>query len=98
MEADAIVGASTIMAGLLREANQPDSFCANSSSRIKAWQTLAKIKGMDAPRAPAPKDATPGGGVMLVPIAVHPEEWEEHARRSQKELKNAVILDAEIVR
>lgn len=96
-EAEAVVSAGQIVAAVWREANRPDSLCANSSSRISALGLLARIKGLTAPKGSAPTHA-PNGGVMIVPVAIHPDEWENHARQTQRELKNAVTIDAEIVR
>lgn len=96
MEAEAIVSGSRIVAGLLKEANAPDvAFSSNASTRIAAWKALAKIKGLDAPKVPD-KPGLPLamlGGVMLVPIATHPDEWGKFAAASQRALKESTAID-----
>lgn len=98
MDADAMVSGGQIVAGLLREAHAPDSLCANSSTRISAWKELARIKGLTNPKPPPPPGGfAPASGVMFVPVASHPDEWETHARETQRALKEAVTIEAEIV-
>lgn len=96
MEAEAIVSGSRIVAGLLKEANAPDvAFSSNASTRIAAWKALAKIKGLDAPKVPE-KPGLPLamlGGVMLVPIATHPDDWGKYAAASQRDLKESTAID-----
>lgn len=62
----------------------------SSSARVRAWGMLAKIKGMDVPKAPELVNDLPPGGVMEVPMIASPAEWAEQAVESQLALKNDV--------
>lgn len=87
-EEKAIVSRNDVLFGLKKEANAPDSFAADSNSRIAAWKTLGKILGMETTKIEASVDVN--GGVMAVPVVGSIEEWEAMAKASQQTLKNSV--------
>ena len=92
-ETTSIVTAGQIVAGLLKEANKPDTVkngcvMSNSPSRISAWKELAKIMGLLIPKEP--EAAKVVRYVMHVPA---PFDWERGARESQKQLKESVMID-----
>lgn len=93
MEAENIVSGAQIIAALWREANAPDvAFSSNSSTRIAALNALAKIKGlMGAAVKKAAATVVQVPGVMLVPFTTDADQWENHARQTQRDLKQAVI-------
>lgn len=93
-DAENIVTGAAIVAALWREANAPDvAFSSNSSTRIAALKELAKIRGLTAPKPKLPTGGVGLGGVMVVPFTMHPDQWEEHARQTQRELKEAVTVE-----
>lgn len=94
MEVDAMLSGSMVVAGLLREANAPDvAFSSNASTRIAAWKALAKIKGLDRPTVEDPNNRILTGGIMVVPIALSPDQWGEYAAASQRNLKESTAID-----
>jgi Terminase small subunit len=94
-EAQDVVSSARVVAALWREANAPDvPFSSNSATRIAALKELAKIKKLTGPASGGVTPANSGfGGVMIVPAYVSPADWEEHARKTQTELKEAVCID-----
>lgn len=85
VKTEMFVTRTRVIAGLLREANAPNSLCANSSSRVAAWGKLAKILGLEVTKIEA--DVKIAGGVMIVPMATNPDDWEKHAVPAQTALK-----------
>jgi len=60
---------------------------AQDGARVGASVFLAKVMGYEAPTK---VDATVKGGVMFVPMAASPDEWEEQSVGMQSELKRDV--------
>jgi hypothetical protein len=58
-------------------------------ARVKASKLLSDIMGFNAP---IKIENGFSGGVMVVPLASTPEEWEEQAKASQAKLKEDVTL------
>lgn len=76
-----------IMAGLMREAHQ---WGGSQAARVSALTTLAKIHGMDVPKAGSRNgQARDGAGVMVVPGIAKAEDWEAQAVSSQRKLVDA---------
>lgn len=94
MEVAQLVNASQIISRLWKEANLADGLFNNAPNRIAALKTLARIIGLDLPK---PKDdgkpKGPSGGVMIVPMAVSPDQWGEYAAASQRALKESTAID-----
>lgn len=86
LEESDIVTRKQVMARLWQEANRfnhgPDQ---GHGARIKALSVLAKIKGMEITKIEA--TVTHGGGVMLIPATMSPEQWEEQAKAQQSHLR-----------
>lgn len=81
MEEANLINRNRILAGLVREANYM-GMSASHSARVSAWNSLAKILGMEAPT-----EVKHSGGVMLVPIAASVDQWENNAEAAQRQLK-----------
>ncbi len=94
LEADNVVSGARIVAALWREANAPDvAFSSNSSTRIAALKALARIKGLERPQIEDPNNRILTGGIMVVPIALSPDQWGEYAAASQRNLKESTAID-----
>ncbi len=80
----ALITRNKVIAALNREAN---SYGLDSSgaSRVSALGKLAKILGMEIDRTEV--SVAVAGGIMLVPLAASPEDWEKNASKAQLELK-----------
>lgn len=90
---DMIVSEQQVIQRLWEEANAADvPFSSNASTRIAALGLLSKILMLGVPKASTEKSYVPSG-VMLVPIAMNPDQWEEHTRNAQRKLKHEVTLD-----
>jgi hypothetical protein len=83
LKEDAIVTRQEILAGLKREACSYEE--GAHGSRVKAWATLAKLKGMEVLKVEGELNVS--GKVMTVPLAQSPEEFEAIARFRQAKLK-----------
>lgn len=88
MDSEHIISANDIIIGLKKEANYHGEDGA-SSSRVKAYSVLAKIKGIEAPKK-SEQTITHKGGVMIVPMAPSVDAWEGQATQLQTQLKTDV--------
>lgn len=89
LDAEKLVTNGEVLMGLKREANHYGDD-GSSASRVRAWGMLAKIKGLDQPKAPVDEsEKGPKGGVMEIP-AYTDVQWAEVATASQAQLKNDV--------
>lgn len=88
VEEKAIVSRNDVLLGLKREAHYFAGLDASSASRISALRTLAKILGMEVTKVEG--NLVINGGVMAVPLATSPEEWERNSKEAQKQLKKKV--------
>lgn len=88
LEEENLVSTNEIVLGLKKEANYHGEDGA-SASRVKAWATLAKIKGIEAPKK-SEQTITHKGGVMVVPMAQSIDTWENSAQQLQTQLKSDV--------
>lgn len=89
-EEECLVTRNSVIAGLVREANNtgPD---ASAATRIQAMSRLMKVLGMDVTKIE--KDITVSGGVMIVPVTGStnsPENWEKLAAPMQQALKAGI--------
>lgn len=84
MDEKAIVGRNDVLHGLLKEANE-NGLDASHAARISAWRALAKALGMEITKVEVSGNV--GGGVMAVPMATSPEEWERNCAEAQAKLK-----------
>lgn len=88
LDEEKLVTRGEIVMGIKREANHYGDD-GSSSARVKAWATLAKIKGMEAPTK-VQAEVVHKGGVMEVPMVATEVEWQDVAQASQLQLKNDV--------
>lgn len=88
-EEQALVTATGIIAGLLREANH-FGVDGGSAARTQAWRALAKIKGMEVQTIKQESAVTVQGGVMALPFAASLAEWEAATVKAQEALKAQV--------
>lgn len=86
VEQDALVTRNQVIAALVREANY-FGLDSSGAARVSALGKLARILGMEKIKVEG--EIVHRGGIMLVPIAANPDEWEKHAAGSQKQLKQA---------
>ncbi len=87
-EEDCLVNRKTIIAGLVKEAFTAEE----SSTRVKALETLGKIKGMFTIKVE--NTTNNNGGVMMLPNIDSLEKWEEHSRQQQTKLKSEAMTEA----
>jgi hypothetical protein len=97
-----IVTVGQLAAKAWEEANKGDrvlgkAVVTNSTTRLKAMALLGQWLRLGAAPEREQKGAADGGGVMIVPGGLSPDEWENHARQEQASLKKAVAVDAEII-
>lgn len=78
---DSIVTRQRVLAGLTKEANN----AIESSVRVTAWCNIGKMLGMYIEKKEV---KVTGSGVMLVPVAGTPDEWEAGASAAQQALKD----------
>lgn len=88
LDEENLVTTNEIVLGLKKEANYHGED-GNSGARVKAWSTLAKIKGIEAPKK-TEQTITHKGGVMVVPMAQSIDTWENNAQQLQTQLKSDV--------
>lgn len=88
---EAFINRNKVLAGLVREAN---SYGLDSSgaSRVSALGKLAKILGLETVKIDA--NVRIAGGVMLVPLADNPDEWEANAKAAQAKLRADAKTDS----
>ena len=79
-----IVCRKDIIIGLLQEARAVDDPNSNQTARVNAWMNIARIMGFEKPMK---VDLNVQGGVMIVPMASNPDEWERIAAEQQDILK-----------
>ncbi len=84
LEEAGLINRKRVLAGLVREANY-HGIGASHGARVSAYGVLAKILGMEAAQKVDVKV-----GVMVVPMAATPEDWEKQAIEGQAKLKSDV--------
>lgn len=83
-----IVNKLDILRGLKAEAEDVDCPSGTQAARVSAWNSLARILGVEKPQK---VDMNMSGGVMLVPmISGDSHDWESQAAAQQQALKDAV--------
>lgn len=83
-----LVNKMDILRGLKAEAEDVDCPSGTQAARVSAWNSLARILGVEKPQK---VDMTMNGGVMIVPmIAGDSHDWEKQAADQQQALKDAV--------
>lgn len=88
-DAESMVSAERILAGLLKEATR-EGPGSSHAARVGAWTNLAKIVGAGGPED-EPGTIKIQGGVMIVPASpATAEDWEKGASASQAQLKRDV--------
>jgi hypothetical protein len=86
---DAIFTRSEILFQLKKEAHY-NGLDGSAAARIAALRTAAKILGLEITKVEG--NVNLQGGVMLMPFAGTPEEWEKAAQAAQAKLKQDVRL------
>lgn len=84
---NAIVTRSEVLLGLKKEAHY-HGMDGSAAARIAAWRTIGKIMGLEITKVEG--NVNLQGGVMLMPFAGTPEEWEKAAQAAQEKLKKDV--------
>jgi hypothetical protein len=86
IEEEQLVNRKDIIIGLNREANR-EGVGSSHAARVAAFGTLSKILGHDAPIV-TKTTVEHRGGVMLVPMPLSQDDWQQAAITSQRVLQH----------